>query len=341
MTQGTSDFSFTALMAQRARELALSLDSDQQALVAQLDALGRRLLAQSAAPGKGLYVWGRTGRGKSLLVDSFFAGLPLAAKRRVHFHSFFRELHQRLNAPTSPSLPAVIAQMTDGCRLICFDEFHLHDPADAMLVKPLLAQLFQRGVVLMATSNYPPERLLEDPLYHAHFLPSIALIKQHMTVVALDGEEDYRARHAPAESPFCQGLLLIQPSEHTRRRHALPEPDARALTLPVGYRTLEVASAPAAFLHFTFSQLCQGPTSVMDYLTLCESHSCWLLDAVPPLGHAGPAAQQRFINLVDVLYEKQCRLVLVSECGLPELVAGVEREDIQRTYSRLQQLRQG
>ncbi|VTN08828.1 AFG1-like ATPase [Raoultella terrigena] len=127
----------------------------------------------------------------------------------------------------------------------------------------------------------------------------------------------------------------------TRRRHALPEPAARALTLPVGYRTLEVASAPAAFLHFTFSQLCQGPTSVMDYLTPVRKP--FMLAAGPGAafrsrGTGGAAA---VFNLVDVLYEKQCRLVLVSECGLPELVAGVEREDIQRTYSRLQQLRQG
>ncbi|MFK3703411.1 cell division protein ZapE [Klebsiella sp. NPDC088457] len=333
-----TDFSFTSYMALRAQEQALLLDADQQGLVNLLDTLGRALVSAKSRRAKGLYVWGRTGRGKSFIVDHFFASLPLAEKRRVHFHYFFRELHQRLNASPAPALPEVLAQMTDGCRLLCFDEFHLHDPGDAMLVKALLTLLFQRGIILLATSNYPPDQLLANPLYHERFVPSIMLIKQHMTIAALNGEEDYRARHAPAESPFCQGWLLVQPSAQARRALDLPEPADRAQPLQVGYRTLHAASAPAHFLHFTFAQLCMAATSVMDYLALCERHERWLLDAVPPLRQAGPAAQQRFINLVDVLYEKQCRLIVVADCGLAELVADVGQEDIQRTYSRLLQL---
>lgn len=340
MTQGMTEFSFASFMAQRAEALALTLDADQQALITQLDALGHGLAAGKATRVKGLYVWGRTGRGKSFIIDHFFASLPLAEKRRVHFHYFFRELHQRLNAQPTPTLPEVLVQMTDGCRLLCFDEFHLHDPGDAMLVKALLTLLFQRGIILLATSNYPPDQLLANPLYHDRFVPSIALIKQHMTVAALNGEEDYRARHAPAENPFCRGRFLVQPSAQTRQRLELPDPCATAQPLQVGYRTLHAASAPTHLLHFTFSQLCMEATSVMDYLALCEQHERWLLDAVPPLRQAGPAAQQRFINLVDVLYEKQCQLIVVAACGLGELVADVEQEDIQRTYSRLLQLRQ-
>lgn len=338
MTQGMTEFRFTSFMAQRAQELALALDADQQALVNQLDTLGSGLTSGKAAGAKGLYVWGRTGRGKSFIIDHFFTSLPLAEKRRVHFHYFFRELHQRLNAQPALPLPEVLAQMTDGCRLLCFDEFHLHDPGDAMLVKALLTLLFQRGIILLATSNYPPDQLLANPLYHERFVPSIALIKQHMTIAALNGEEDYRARHAPAENPFCRGRFLVQPSAQTRQRIELPDPCVSAQPLQVGYRTLHAASAPAHFLHFTFNQLCMAATSVMDYLVLCERHERWLLDAVPPLRQAGPAAQQRFINLVDVLYEKQCQLIVVAACGLSELVADVEQEDIQRTYSRLLQL---
>lgn len=155
MTQGMTKFSFASFMAQRAEALALTLDADQQALITQLDALGHGLAAGKATRVKGLYVWGRTGRGKSFIIDHFFASLPLAEKRRVHFHYFFRELHQRLNAQPAPTLPEVLVQMTDGCRLLCFDEFHLHDPGDAMLVKALLTLLFQRGIILLATSNYP------------------------------------------------------------------------------------------------------------------------------------------------------------------------------------------
>lgn len=155
-----------------------------------------------------------------------------------------------------------------------------------------------------------------------------------MKISALDGEEDYRARHAPVENPFCRGWFLVQPSARTRQTLALPEPATTELPLQVGYRTLHVASAPAEFLHLTFARLCGGETAVMDYLSLCDTHTQWIIDAVP-----GPAAQQRFINLVDVLYEKQCSPVIAADCELADLVADVERDDIQRTYSRLLQLR--
>ncbi|MGG7990961.1 cell division protein ZapE [Klebsiella aerogenes] len=332
-----ADFCFSAVMAQRAAKENLTLDADQLALVANLQTLSHQLFRQQTAI-QGLYVWGRTGRGKSFILDSFFASLPLREKRRVHFHHFFRELHQRLNAPSAPRLQEVVAQMTDNCRLLCFDEFHLHDPADAMLIKVLLEHLFARNIVLLATSNYPPDRLLANPLYHERFLPSINLIKRHMTVTALNGEQDYRERHASLENDFCQGKLLVQPTPSTRAALGLPDIAPQAQALQVGYRTLQTASRQDAFLHFTFDQLCLAPTSVMDYLTLCEQHQNWLVEKVPPLARVSPAAQQRFINVVDILYEKQCRLILITDCGLETLVADVELDDIQRTYSRLQQL---
>ncbi|MFP0511640.1 cell division protein ZapE, partial [Klebsiella variicola] len=265
------------------------------------------------------FVWGRTGR-------------------RVHFPHFFRELHQRLNAPGAPDLQAVMRQMTSGCRLLCFDEFHLHDPGDAMLIKVLLEHLFQRGIVLLATSNYPPEMLLPNPLYHDRFLPSIALIRAHLAVVALNGEEDYRQRHLSVDNAFCSGRMWVNPNTQQRQLYDLPSLPAEPVSLTVGYRTLLAATASSTLLHFTFAQLCQAATAVMDYLTLSESYTVWLLDEVPPLATVGPAAQQRFINVIDVLYEKQIRLLLVTCCDLETLVAGVELEDIQRTRSRLQQL---
>lgn len=248
------------------------------------------------------------------------------------------ELHQRLNAPGAPDLQTVMRQMTSGCRLLCFDEFHLHDPGDAMLIKALLEHLFQHGIVLLATSNYPPEMLLPNPLYHDRFLPSIALIRAHLTVVALNGEEDYRERHLSQDNAFCSGRMWVNPNAQQRQLYDLPSLPGEPVSLTVGYRTLLAAAASPALLHFTFTQLCQAATAVMDYLTLCESYAVWLLDEVPPLATVGPAAQQRFINVIDVLYEKQIRLLLVTRCDLETLVAGVELEDIQRTRSRLQQL---
>ncbi|PCR48387.1 hypothetical protein CQA88_18380 [Klebsiella pneumoniae] len=336
-TEVTADFRFTRVMAEQAARARLTLDDDQLSLIARLDALGQQLVSTTGSP-QGVYVWGRTGRGKSFILDHFFASLPLAARRRVHFHHFFRELHQRLNAPGAPDLQTVMRQMTSGCRLLCFDEFHLHDPGDAMLIKALLEHLFQHGIVLLATSNYPPEMLLPNPLYHDRFLPSIALIRAHLTVVALNGEEDYRERHLSQDNAFCSGRMWVNPNAQQRQLYDLPSLPGEPVSLTVGYRTLLAAAASPALLHFTFTQLCQAATAVMDYLTLCESYAVWLLDEVPPLATVGPAAQQRFINVIDVLYEKQIRLLLVTRCDLETLVAGVELEDIQRTRSRLQQL---
>ncbi|HFT1542068.1 TPA: cell division protein ZapE [Klebsiella quasipneumoniae subsp. similipneumoniae] len=336
-TMTTADFRFTRVMAEQAARARLTLDDDQLSLIARLDALGQQLLSAPGTP-QGLYVWGRTGRGKSYILDHFFASLPLAARRRVHFHHFFRELHQRLNVPGAPGLQTVMMQMTSGCRLLCFDEFHLHDPGDAMLIKALLEHLFQRGIVLLATSNYPPEMLLPNPLYHDRFLPSIALIRAHLAVVALNGEEDYRERHLSQDNAFCSGRLWVNPGESQRQLYELPSLPAEPVPLEVGYRTLQAAAASPALLHFSFAQLCQAATAVMDYLALSERYAVWLLDEVPPLATVGPAAQQRFINVIDVLYEKQIRLLLVTRCDLETLVAGVELEDIQRTRSRLQQL---
>lgn len=336
-TEVTADFRFTRVMAEQAARARLTLDDDQLSLIARLDALGQQLVSTTGSP-QGVYVWGRTGRGKSFILDHFFASLPLAARRRVHFHHFFRELHQRLNAPGAPDLQTVMRQMTSGCRLLCFDEFHLHDPGDAMLIKALLEHLFQHGIVLLATSNYPPEMLLPNPLYHDRFLPSIALIRAHLTVVALNGEEDYRERHLSQDNAFCSGRMWVNPNAQQRQLYDLQSLPGEPVSLTVGYRTLLAAAASPALLHFTFTQLCQAATAVMDYLTLCESYAVWLLDEVPPLATVGPAAQQRFINVIDVLYEKQIRLLLVTRCDLETLVAGVELEDIQRTRSRLQQL---
>ncbi len=336
-SEATADFYFSHVMAEQAARARLTLDDDQLSLIARLDALGQQLMSASGTP-QGLYVWGRTGRGKSFILDHFFASLPLAARRRVHFHHFFRELHQRLNAPGAPDLQAVMRQMTSGCRLLCFDEFHLHDPGDAMLIKVLLEHLFQRGIVLLATSNYPPELLLPNPLYHERFLPSIALIRAHLAVVALNGEEDYRERHLSQDNAFCSGRRWVTPSAQQRQLYDLPSLPGEPVSLEVGYRTLQAVAASPDLLHFTFAQLCQSATAVMDYLALSERYAVWLLDEVPPLATVGPAAQQRFINVIDVLYEKQIRLLLVTCCDLQTLVAGVELEDIQRTWSRLQQL---
>ena len=255
-TEVTADFRFTRVMAEQAARARLTLDDDQLSPSPALTPSVSSWCPRQA--GRREYVWGRTGRGKSFILDHL-ASLPLAARRRVHFHHFFRELHQRLNAPGAPDLQTVMRQMTSGCRLLCFDEFHLHDPGDAMLIKALLEHLFQHGIVLLATSNYPPEMLLPNPLYHDRFLPSIALIRAHLTVVALNGEEDYRERHLSQDNAFCSGRMWVNPNAQQRQLYDLPSLPGEPVSLTVGYRTLLAAAASPALLHFAFTSFVRPP----------------------------------------------------------------------------------
>ncbi|CCJ74380.1 ATPase [Cronobacter condimenti 1330] len=188
MAGNAAPFSFCEVMQTRAQENALLLDGDQRQLIAALDTRAASLLT-TPARFAGLYVWGRPGRGKSFIVDNFYASLPVASKKRAHFHDFFRELHQRMMH--QPLEAALRAQIGDA-RLLCFDEFHLHDPGDAMLAKKLLEVALAMHITLILTSNYSPRELLSHPLYHELFVPSIALIEREMTIFALNGERDYR-----------------------------------------------------------------------------------------------------------------------------------------------------
>ncbi|WP_275553584.1 cell division protein ZapE [Mixta sp. Marseille-Q2659] len=326
---------FQHAMAQLAQKKGITLDHHQQRLITRLEAVSAPWLTSSGQKKTycGLYIWGEPGRGKSFIADAFFHWAPLAKKKRVHFHAFFRELHQLIARGGSVN-QAILTAIGD-CQLLCFDEFHLHDIGDAMLIKPLLELLFQRGVLLIATSNHPPEDLLANPLYHQRFVSSIALIRQQMEVIALAGEKDYRTLSHEEHGPFSTGGLLLNGDQALRQRLGLPQSAPAPLALQVGYRTLQTLSPAQDFLHFSFSALCEAPTAVMDYLQLCDRYPQWLIEEVPELARVSPAVQQRFINVIDVLYDRQCRLFLTAHSPLPRLTRGVELEDIQRTFSRL------
>ncbi|WP_237172442.1 cell division protein ZapE [Pantoea alhagi] len=332
-TRRQSASAFQQVMQQQAAEKNIVLDGQQLQLITRLDALIAPVLSHAQRFHHGLYIWGEPGRGKSFIADAFFNWAPLAQKKRVHFHLFFRELHQII--ARGSSVEAAIEACIGRCQLLCFDEFHLHDIGDAMLIKPLLEQLFQRGVLLVATSNHPPENLLANPLYHQRFLSSIALIREKMEVIALTGEKDYRTLTHEAQGAFRYGGLLIAATQAQRQRLELPAPAEAPLPLKAGYRILETLSPAGAFLHFSFNALCAAPTAVMDYLQLCEQYPQWLVEDVPPLARVSPAIQQRFINVIDVLYDLQCRLFLTTNYPLATLTQGVELDDIQRTHSRL------
>ncbi|KTT39422.1 ATPase [Pseudomonas oryzihabitans] len=334
-----------AHFAQLAQTRGYLLDEAQQAAIERLAELADDLLRPRLFrrhPARSLYLWGPVGRGKSFLLDGFFAALPFAEKRRVHFHAFFRELHERMfrQPPGIDALAASLDELLEGCRLLCFDEFHVHDIGDAMLITRLFKALFSRGVVLITTSNYPPEGLLPNPLYHERFLPAIRLIETRMDILSVAGPQDYRSASPAEPDPFGVGAYLWPGSAAQRERLGLPPVGEGRVQVPVGHRHLPALSAADGLLQFSFADLCEGPTAVLDYLTLSETWPRWLLDEVPPLREASPAARQRFINLVDVLYDRRLALFLVSAAPLDEILADSDIADMSRTRSRLLQLRQ-
>nr|WP_238935281.1 cell division protein ZapE [Pseudomonas typographi] len=310
-----------------------------------IDALARRTgplleaVAGKVGVPQSLYLYGKVGRGKSWLLDTFFQAVPIAAKRRVHFHVFFNQLHQGMfrHRESRDALGATLNELLQGCRLLCFDEFHVHDIGDAMLMTRLFKALFERGVLLIVTSNYPPLGLLPNPLYHERFLPVIRLINSDMQVQEVGGEQDYRALPSVGSGQrFTQGRY-VWPGDAAQRQALGVPASGPGQVLQVGQRRLRVQAASQGFVRFTFSELFEQATAVMDYLALCDTYDDWTIDQLPLLDDCTVAVQQRFINLVDVLYDQDKRLTLISAYPLAQALQA-KAIDLMRSQSRLSQL---
>jgi cell division protein ZapE len=323
----------------KARELGYTLSLGQQSVIASMAERVEPLLAEAEAP-RSLYLYGSVGRGKSWLLDGFFQGVPLTRKRRVHFHDFFARLHQGMFAHrgSADALQTTLDELLADCRLLCFDEFHVHDIGDAMLITRLFKALFERGVCLLVTSNYAPEGLLPNPLYHERFLPVIRLIQERMEVLEVGGNQDYRSvPESGANQQFVQGRY-VHPGD-LQQREALQLPVTPApFALAVGTRQLRARMSVDRSIGFDFTDLCEQPTAVMDYLELCRRFDQWTIDNLPLLDDCPIAVQQRFINLVDVLYDQDKQLTLISQWPLDQAL-NATAVDLMRTRSRLGQLR--
>lgn len=325
---------------QKAHVQGYTLSHSQQRVIDSMAQHATVLLSTSTKTLPGLYLYGAVGRGKSWLLDGFFQALPIAQKQRLHFHQFFAQLHQGMFAHREhpDALTATLDALLRDCRVLCFDEFHVHDIGDAMLITRLFKALFQRGILLLVTSNYPPEGLLPNPLYHARFKPVIELINARMQVMEVGGDHDYRSQSKNhAHQVFTQGRYVWPASVAQREALNLPAPGAPAIALPVGTRHLRARFCEARSVGFTFSDLCDEPTAVMDYLELCTHFDHWVIDELPLLDSCSIAAQQRFINLVDVLYDQDKHLVLLGQHALRDSLSG-DATDLARTRSRLGQL---
>ena len=324
----------------KAHSQGYTLSHSQQRVIDCMARYATALPCSSTKPLPGLYLHGAVGRGKSWLLEGFFQAVPLTKKQRLHFHDFFARLHHGMftHREQPDALATTLDELLSDCRVLCFDEFHVHDIGDAMLITRLFKALFQRGILLLVTSNYPPEGLLPNPLYHARFKPVIDLINARMQVMEVGGPHDYRSQaRTHAHQLFTQGHYVWPASVAQRLSLNLPQRDAPPVSLAVGTRQFQARFCEGRRIGFTFADLCDRPTAVMDYLELCRRFDSWVIDDLPPLSECTIAAQQRFINLIDVLYDQDKHLVLLGQHSLRDSLVG-DAIDLARTRSRLGQL---
>jgi len=333
----------------------ISADAAQLAAAARLDCLHqdllafkhqrrsrlRKVLVRPKLP-RGVYFWGGVGRGKTLLMDCFFAALPYQRKRRVHFHAFMAEVHGELKRHRDESDPLlrVADAIAIASRVICFDDLHVSDIADAMILGRLFSALFERGVVFCMTSNYPPDGLYPEGLQRHLFLPTIALLKERLDVVEVDGGIDYRFRtleqmegylmpaDVQAEQKLAEDFRQIAGGEG----HGRPQ-------LILG-RELPVKRRAPGVIWFDFATLCGGPRSQNDYLELARLFPTLLLSSVPRMSRNMASEARRFTWLIDVLYDHRVKLLLSAACPAEELYRqGTAEEEFKRTVSRLVEMR--
>jgi cell division protein ZapE len=293
-------------------------------------------------PPRGVYLWGGVGRGKSFLMDAFYAAVPLRRKTRVHFHAFMKSVHDELRTlkHAVDPLAAVAARIARRHRLVCFDEFHVSDVADAMILGRLLTALFQRGVVFVMTSNYHPDDLYPNGLQRQHLLPTIALLKEWLDVIELDGGTDYRLRELEHVSCYyvkAPGAADAELAAVFDRMRPGPDEDPR---ITVEARTLKAKRRAGGVVWFSFATLCEGPRSQIDYLELARRFAVVIVSDVPRLTADMGNAARRFTWLVDVLYDHRVKLLLSAAVPAAELyLAGPNSQDFARTVSRLIEMR--
>ena len=311
-------------------------------LVTQLGA-GRR-------PPRGVYIWGGVGRGKSLMMDAFYKVSRHRRKRRVHFHEFMREIHARMRGLTGQPDPLdiVSTEIAREVRLLCFDEFHVSDIADAMILGRLLQMLVEKGVVFVMTSNYRPDDLYPHGLQRSRFLPAIEILKHDLDVVNLGGTTDHRRRLLDALSVYVMPIDSESDTHLARFFEAMTKASyAENGTIEVGGRAIAFRRRAKGVIWFDFAELFEKPRSQVDYLEIASSYHTVLISGV----HRMPPSQfdviRRFTWLVDVFYDQRVKLVLSADAAPEELVmeapseAGPERmvhKEFARTASRLREM---
>jgi cell division protein ZapE len=345
----------------------IELDPRQKALVDKLAALEIRLLQHQPAkksfldrlfgsrgksvPVKGLYIFGEVGRGKTMLMDLFCEASTVARKRRAHFHEFMADVHERIHgfrqklSPEDNADPITLtaASIARETRLLCFDELHVTDIADAMILGRLFARLFERGVTVVATSNIPPRELYKDGLNRALFLPFIDILEEHMEVVQLSARADFRLEKL-SDAPVWYvpaGREADAALDAAWRRLAAGQA-GREQKLSVRGHVVRVPRAARGVARFSFADLCARPLAAADYLKIAHEFHTLILDRIPVMDPARRNEAKRFIILIDTLYDQSVKLVASAEAepdALYQAGEGFEVQEFKRTASRLIEMR--
>jgi len=339
-------------------------DPAQAEAVARLDALGRALSASrrwfgGAPRPKGLYIWGPVGRGKSMLMDLFFESLTTDAKTRVHFHDFMLGIHafifkwRNLSAAERRRHPAYVREagedpiapaaqnIVNSASVLCFDEFHVTQLADAMILGRLFEHLFARGVTIVATSNRKPSDLYLNGVNRQLFVPFIRRMEEELDVIELRAERDYRLERLSAAPVYYTPLGAASDAAMDAAYERLTgRSSPHAETLDVNGRPLRVSIQAAGVARFSFDELCRKPLGSADYLAIARRYDTVLIDRTPRMNADEREAAARFVTLIDALYECRTKLVMSAAAKPDELyLSGDGVFEFQRTASRLHEMR--
>ena len=299
-----------------------------------------KLIARPPIP-RGVYMYGGVGRGKSFLMDCFFNAVPLQRKTRLHFHEFMREVHRELaelHGTVNP-LQELAKRMARRYRLICFDEFHVADVTDAMILHRLLEALFEYRVSIITTSNFKPDDLYPNGLHRDRILPAIELLKAKLEVINVDNGTDYRQLTLEQVGLYHTPLGEAADAAMTDAFERLAEARDESPLLHIEHRELRSRRRAGGVVWFDFKELCGGPRSQNDYLELATQFHTLLLSGVPAMSPRMASEARRFTWLVDVLYDRRVKLILSAECE-PELLytEGPLAHEFPRTVSRLREM---
>ncbi|MCB1755283.1 MAG: AFG1 family ATPase [Gammaproteobacteria bacterium] len=303
----------------------------------------RKANASVKAP-PGLYLWGGVGSGKTHLCDMFYKAVPIEKKLRMHYHRFMLLVHHDLNdmQAVADPLDRITANWAEKVRLLVLDEMHINDITDAMLMRNLLDGLYKRGVVLVTTSNRPPDDLYHDGLQREQFLPAIALLKRHSRVLKLDTEQDYRLRALEHTETYLTPLdetveTKLEASFEELSGH--DEEQLRTGTAIINDREIPIVKRAAGVIWFDFDALCNSPRSNRDYIEITNYFHTVIISDVPVMDKQFEDAARRFVNMIDEFYDHNTNLIIAAAAPPEQLYTGEKLEfEFQRAVSRLREM---